>query len=172
MSHVAARSLFLFDLLFLQVDRERDVCHSVVGKSGSSSQVRDVLYMCRSHNAFVKNGDIHEELVESDILLSQRANEIVKLKSGDRQYWLVIELGIVQTIQKMNPAWPRCGKTDAEFAGELCVTTRHKSSCFFVTHLNETNFLCVSAKGFHDAVYAIPGKPKNNFHAPIQQSFH
>ena len=55
-----------------------------------------------THDAFIEDGNIHEELVERHILLCECANEIVELEARDRQYWLVVEFGIVETIQKMN----------------------------------------------------------------------
>src|SRR5690242_15326251 len=121
MSYVPAGSLFLFYFLFLQVNWKSDVCHAVVGESGSAGQVRNVFYMCRSHNTFVKDRNIHEELVEGHILLCECANEIVELKPGNRQYWLVVEFGIVEAIEEMNSARPRRGKTNTEFARELCI---------------------------------------------------
>src|SRR5215831_4182678 len=106
MSYGAARSLFLFDFFLLEVKRESDVRHSVVRQSSSTGQVSDVFHVCRSHNAFVKDGDIHKKLVERHILLRECPDEIVKLKPGDCKYRLVVKFGVVETIQKMNSAWP------------------------------------------------------------------
>src|SRR5215475_11548047 len=102
MSYVAARSLFLLDLFLLEVNRESYVSHSMVCKRDSAGQVSNVFDMCRSHDPFVKNGDIHEELVERNVLLSERADEVVKLQSGDCQYRLVVEFGVVEPVQEMN----------------------------------------------------------------------
>ena len=88
--NIAARSLLLLDLFFLQVNRESDVSHSVVRESGPTRQVGNILHVRRAHDAFVENCDIHEEFVERHILLRKCADEIVKLKTGDRQYWLGI----------------------------------------------------------------------------------
>ena len=71
-----------------------------------------LLYAYRLY-AFVKDCNIHEELVERHILLSECADEIVELKARDRQYRLVVQFRVVETIQKMNPAGPRGGETDA-----------------------------------------------------------
>src|SRR5262252_8746523 len=103
MRDVPARSLLLLDFLFLKINRKCDMSYAVIGECRPTSQVRNVLDMRRAHNAFVEHGDIHEELVEGDILLGVCTDKIVKLKTGDRQYWLSVELGIVEPIQKMNP---------------------------------------------------------------------
>src|ERR1051326_3104828 len=111
--NVAARSLLLLYLLFLEVNRESDVSHSVVRKSGPTGQVGNILHVSGTHDAFVEHGDIHVELVERYILLGKCANEIVKLKTCNRQYGLSVELGIVESVQKMNTARTRSSETDA-----------------------------------------------------------
>src|SRR5579863_3260757 len=104
MRDIAARSLFLLDLFLLDVNRKCDVRYGVVGKRGPACQFSDVLHMRRTHNAFVKNGDVHVKLVECHILLREGSDQIVKLKSCDRQNRLVVEFGVVETVEKMNTA--------------------------------------------------------------------
>ena len=110
MRDVAAGSLLLLDFLFLKVHRKGDVSNAAIGKGRSARQVGNVLHVGGAHDALVEDGDIHEEFVERHILLGERADQIVKLQSGDRQHGLAVELGVVQTIQQMNAArarkWP------------------------------------------------------------------
>src|ERR1051326_9360903 len=94
--NVAARSLLLLALFFLEVNRESDGSHSVVRKSGPTGQVGNILHVSGTHYSFVEHGDIHVELVERYILLGKCANEIVKLKTCNRRYRSWVYLGIAE----------------------------------------------------------------------------
>ena len=52
----------------------------------------------RSHDALVVNSDIHEQLVERDILLGVGADEVMKLQAGNGQHRLTIQFGVIQSI--------------------------------------------------------------------------
>src|SRR2546423_4925381 len=78
---------------------------------------------------------------------------------------------IKKTIKKVNPAGPGCRKATPNPAGELGISTRHKSGALFMTHLNKSNLLVMCAQGLHDSVDTISRKPEYEFDAPINQSF-
>ena len=88
--NVTTRSLLLLNLFFLNVNGETDMSHSVIRKGGPTCQVGNVLHMRWPHDAFVEDRDIHEKLVERQILLGKCTDEIVKLKTCDRQYRLSV----------------------------------------------------------------------------------
>src|SRR5207244_7590986 len=58
----------------------------------------------------------------------------------------------------------------AELPGMFCVRARHERGGFFVTNLNESNFVCAFAKRFHDPVDPIPWQPEYNINAPVVNS--
>src|ERR1051326_1492636 len=109
--------------------------------------------MCRPHNSLVIGGDIKVELVEGDILLRVRPDEIVELKSGDRQNRLAVELRVIKTIQEVNAAGAGGRKAHAKLACIFRVAARHEGRGFLMSHLNETDFFLPRAQSFHDAVY-------------------
>ena len=69
------------------------------------------------------------------------------------------------------PPGPGSGQTNAQLAGEFRIPARHERRGFFMPHLDETDLVLARAQRLHDAVDAIAGKPEDDFHAPIQQSF-
>src|SRR3954447_16881098 len=95
----------------------------------------------------------------------------MELQTCDREHWLMIKLGIVQTIQKMDSTRAGRGKTHSQFACELCVSTGHGRSRFLMPNLNETNLVLTNAKRLHDPVNAVAGKTENDFDAPVCQFF-
>ena len=50
------------------------------------------------HDAFVENGDIHEKLVESHVLLRIGSDQIVKLQPGDREHRLSVEFRVIEPV--------------------------------------------------------------------------
>src|SRR5947209_15421926 len=100
--NISLGALAIFEFVFLKVDRNRDVRNSTIGKSSSAGEINDVFYMSRAHHALVVNRNVHEELIEGDVLLRARANQIVKLQSSDGYDWLMVELGIVEAAQQVN----------------------------------------------------------------------
>jgi len=57
-----------------------------------------------THDALVEDANVHEQFVESDVLLRVGANKIVKLETCNREHRLVIKLRVVETVQEVNPA--------------------------------------------------------------------
>ena len=145
--------------------------NAVISHSSSTSQVGDVLYVRGTHDSLIENSNIREKFVEGYILLRVGSDEIVELQSSDRQHRLGVELGIVETIQQMDTAGTRRGETDSQLSCEFGIATCHESSSLFVPHLNKSNLVLVSSKRLHDAVDAVPRKPKNDLNAPINQRF-
>ncbi len=142
--------------------------YPVISKSRSACQIGDVLHMGRSHNAFVEDSNIHEKFVQRNVLLRERADEVVKLKPGNGQHRLAVELGVVESIQKMNPAGPGSGKTNSKLSCEFRVPACHKGCSLFVPHLDKTNLVLTGAERFHDPVDSIAWKTENNLYAPVQ----
>src|SRR5262245_12472182 len=120
--------------------------YSAITECHAASEVGQVLDVRRSHDSFIENSNVNEQLVESYILLSIGSDQIVKLKSGDRKNWLSVEFCVIEPIKEMNSAWARCCQTNPQFTGELCVSACHKRSSFFVSYLNETNLFLMSTK--------------------------
>ena len=78
--------------------------------------------MSRTHHSLVESGDVHENLVQIDILLVMRANEVMESMAGNRQNGLAVTLRIVEPVQKVNSTRPGCCDTDTQAAGEFGIS--------------------------------------------------
>ena len=73
--------------------------HEVRAPAQVTALVHDVLHVGRPHDPLVVQGHVHEELVEVDVLLIVRADEVVKGVAGDGEHRLAIELGVVESVE-------------------------------------------------------------------------
>src|SRR5207248_4736296 len=160
--NVALAALLFFDFLFLQIHGNGDVRNAAIGERRTAGEIYDVLHVGGAHDALVEDGDVHKKLVEGDILLSEGADEVVILQSGDRQNWGLVEFGVVEAVEQVNAAGAGGSEANTQLAGELGVSAGAESGGFLVAHLNETDFFFMGAQSFQDAVDAIAGQPKDN----------
>lgn len=70
-----------------------------IGQRGLDGFVDHVDDVRRPHDALVVGRDIHEELVEINVLLVMRADQIVEGMTGDCEHWLAIAFRIIQAVQ-------------------------------------------------------------------------
>ena len=76
---VAVRAARL-DFLNLNVDRNRYVSNSARSERCANCKIGDALHMRATHYAFVIRSNINKQLVQGNILLSQRSDEIAVLQ--------------------------------------------------------------------------------------------
>jgi hypothetical protein len=145
--------------------------NAAVGERRSASEFDEVFDVGWTHHSRVEHTDIFIQLVELDILLRERVKQIMELQAGDRQYRLAVELGVVQSVEQVNPARTRCGDTDTEPTGPFGVGARVEGRRLFMPHLNEMNLILVGAECFDDSVDAISGKAKDSIDIPFDESF-
>ena len=100
-----------------------------------------VANMLGSHDARTIHSDIFENLIEVDILLGVRVDQIVEVVPGDGQDRLAVHFGIVQAVEQMDATRAGSGHADAEPASVLGIGTGHERGSFLVSHLQKTNFL-------------------------------
>ena len=138
-------------------------------EGGLDRLVHHVVHVRGAHDALVELGDIHEELVEIDVLLVMRADEIVESVPRDREYRLPIALGIVEPIEQMDASGSRRRETDSEPARVLRVAARCERGRFLVSHLHEGDLLLPRAQCFEDAVDPVTGKSEDRIDAPFDE---
>ena len=63
-----------------------------------------------THHSLVEDGHVFEELVELDILLGQRSDQIVIMHASKRQYRLVVEFCVIEPVQQVDTARARCAR--------------------------------------------------------------
>src|ERR1700683_755861 len=126
----------------------------------------------RPHDALIEFGYVHKQLVQIDILLVVRADQIVKCVARDGQHRLAVTLRVVKTIQKVYATRARGSDAHSKPARILRVTAGGEGCGFFMPYLDELDFPLVRAQGFEDTVYTIARKAKNRVHAPPDQPLH
>src|SRR5262249_43091072 len=94
---------------------------TAIGQRGPAGELDDVLHMGGAHDPRVVDADVEEQLVELDVLLRQRVEQIMKLQSGDREHRLPIKLGVVESIEQMDAARTGSGDADAEATSPFCI---------------------------------------------------
>jgi hypothetical protein len=99
MRKVAFGGMLARDFFLLHVGRDGNVGDAPVCQGRAASQVDQVLDMIGSHSPLVEHSDILEQLIELHVLLGQSSDQVVKMEARQRQHWLTVELGIVQSIQ-------------------------------------------------------------------------
>jgi len=123
----------------------------------------------RSHHALVVGGDIHIQLVEIDILLVMRADQVVKGMAGDGQDRLQVAFRVIKAVQQMNASGAGGRKTNSKTAGELGIAAGGEGGRFLVPHLDESQFLLMRAQCLEDAVNAISGETENGIDSPLDE---
>ena len=78
--------------------------HTMPARGGPAGELHDVFHMRRPHDAGVVDTDIHEQLVELDVLLGVGVHEIMILQAGDGEHGRAIEFGVIKSVQEMNAA--------------------------------------------------------------------
>ena len=128
--------------------------------------------MRRTHDALVEDRDVHEELVEVDVLLVVHADEVVKGVAGDGEDGDLIALGVVEAVEQVDAAGAGGGDADADAAGVLGVADGGEGGGFFVADLDEAELVFVGAEGFEEAVDAVAGETEDGVDAPLEEAFY
>ncbi|HEX3943765.1 MAG TPA: hypothetical protein VHW69_06740 [Rhizomicrobium sp.] len=145
--------------------------YAAARESGAAGLFGDILHVRGAHYAFVVYADVHEELVERDVLLGVGADEVVELHAGDGENGLAVHFGVVEAVQKVDAAGSGGRDARADFAGEFCPGASHEGGRFFVPRLNESDALLILAQRFDDAVHAVARNAEDGVDAPVKHGF-
>ena len=110
-----------------------------------------------------------KSLIEIDVLLIMRADQVMKGVSGYRKHRHAVAFRVIQTIQKMNSARSGGGDTHTQLSRVFRIAARRKSCCFLMPDLDELDFFLPCPKRLEHTVNAISRKAKNHFHSPIEE---
>ena len=142
--HVALRRLSRH-ILLLEVHWKGDVRDAAISERRAAGEIGDVAHVRGAHDADVVLRDVDEQLVELDVLLGMRADQIVERHAGDRQDRRAVELGVIQAVQEMDAAGTGGGEADAQPARKLRIRARHERRGFLVTHLDKADLILAPA---------------------------
>src|SRR5438094_919574 len=124
----------------------------------------------RVAHVYVLVRDVLEETDQVDLLLIVAAKRDRLLLADDREHRLVIELGVVETVQEVDRARTGGRHADAQLTGELCVAAGGKGGDLLVAGLYELDPVAVFVERPHDAVDAVAGVPVDARHAPLVEA--
>ena len=80
---VSFRCFVAIDLEVLKIYRNRDVSHASLCQCRTARLISEILDMIRPHRPLIENACVNEQLVKLDILLRQRADQIVIMQSRE-----------------------------------------------------------------------------------------
>src|SRR5688500_4746997 len=126
--------------------------------------------MRRTHDTHAVFRDVHEDLVQLDILLRTCADEVVIRHAGNGEYRLTVQFCVVQTIEQMKSTRPGGREADTEAAREFRVPARHERCGLFMADLYEPDLLLFLAKRLHDAVDTVARQPEYGVNAPVLEN--
>ena len=165
--NIARGTLTFLEFLFLEVDWKGNMGHTAVSVCHATREIGDVFHVGWTHDPLVENCDIHEELVESHVLLGVGSDQVMELQPSDREHRLSVEFCVIEPVEQMNSPGTRSCQTDSHLAGEFGIPTGHERGGFLVANLYKSNLLLMRTKRLHNPVDSITREPEDDFHTPI-----
>jgi hypothetical protein len=153
----------------LDVVRHGDVRHGAARVGVANGQVHHRRNLRRVVDHLVVCRDVLVQLVHRDFLLVPGAEDRGLLRAGDGQHRHVVELGVVQAVQQVDPARPGGGQAHAELTGGLGVRGGHECGGLLVVDEDEPDLVLVPPQALHDPVDAVAGNPEHGIDAPFGQ---
>ena len=111
--------------------------------------------------------DIFEEGGQVDLLLVASAKRGQCLLSDDRDDRLVVELGVVETVQQMNRAWTGGCDANANLAGELRMAARHECRHLLMARLDELRIAAGPVESAEKRIDPVAGITVDAPNAPL-----
>jgi hypothetical protein len=93
----------------------------------------------------VELGHVVIEPVEVDLLLEVGSQYRRRLHARDGEHGLMVELGVVEPVEQMDPTWPGGCDAHADASGALGVTRRHERRRLLVMYEHESHPVLVAA---------------------------
>ncbi len=125
MGDVAVGAAFA-GVLQLDVDGDGDVGDTALHDGGADGEIHGRRHVRSTHDAVVVTGDVHEELVEFDVLLGEAVREIGVLHAGDGEHGLLIHFGVVEAVEEVDSAGAGGGEAHTQTTGEFGIGACHK----------------------------------------------
>ena len=136
-------------------------------RRGAAGKASDALNVLRPHDGNVVLGHVRKYCVELDVLLCGCPDQIVVRRPRQREDWLPVKLGVIETVEQVQPTRSRRRETHAESSRELGVCAGHERRRFFVSQLDKANLVLTFPHGLHDPVDAVTRQSEDDLDAPI-----
>jgi hypothetical protein len=155
----------------LDVVRHDDAGRRTLRTRDAQRTVDDVTHLLRRHDHLdVLARDVLEQHGKIDFLLVAPAERRPRLLPDDRDDRLVIELGVVETVQQVNGAGTGRREAHADLSRELGVRAGHEGRHLLVAHLHELERVARPVEGAHQAVDAVAGVAEDAPDAPFAEA--
>jgi hypothetical protein len=102
---------------------------------------------------------IHKQVVQLDILLAVRLDEVVELKACDGQHRLSIQFRVIKTVQQMNATRAGSGEAYSQLSSAFRIGARHEGGSFFMANLNEPDLIGPFRNASIIPLIPSPGNP-------------
>ncbi len=112
--------------------------------------------------------DVLEERLQVDLLLVVAAERRARLLADDRDDRLMVELRVVEAVQKMDRARARGRHADAHLARPLGVTARHERGHLLVPDLDELGLAFRAVERAEERVDAVARVAVDAVDAPLR----
>ena len=153
---------------FLHVVRNDETRHRALHCRNPHGAVDQMAHLFGSHRSMdILMRDVLEQRVKVDLLLIAPADCRSGGLADDRDDRLVIHLGVVEAVEKMDGAGARGGEADTDFASELRMTTRHEGAHLLVARLDELDAIPRAFERAHEAIDPVSGIAVDAPHAPV-----
>ncbi|SRR5258706_7197791 len=135
----------LFGIQVLHVLGYDDAGHSALGNRNAHGAVDQVAHLhCIGTGLYVLVRHVFEQVLQIDFLLVAAAKGRTSRLTHNGNYGLVVHLGIIESIQKMNSSWPRCRHAETYLACKFGVSAGHESGHLLVAYLDEIEQIFVT----------------------------
>ena len=124
----------------------------------------------RGASLYIVACDVLEERVQIDFLLEVSSKRRAHRLADDGQNRLMIQLRVVEPVQKMDRARPRRGEANAYFAGEFGMRRGHEGGLFFMSRLDKGEAILSAFKRAQNAVNPVTRIAVDPGSAPIRQT--
>src|SRR5438876_4702811 len=146
--------------------------HGAMAEGRLHRLVQHIHHVIGAGNPLVVGGNVHVKLVEIDVLLIMRTDQVVKRVSGDGEHGLSVALSVVETVQQMNSARTRGRQAHAKSAGIFRVAAGRESGGFLVPDLDEPDLVLIRPERLENSIDAVAGEAENSLDTPLDQAFH
>ena len=152
----------------LDVVGDDDAGHGALGLRDSHRAVDGVTHLRRGRDRDdVVTRHVLEEDGKVDLLLVVPADRRGSLLPDDGEDGRMVELGVVEAVQKVDRPGARGGEAHAHLAGPLCVAAGHEGGHLLVPGLDEIDLVGVPVERPEGRVDPVAGIAVDALHAPL-----
>src|SRR5215208_2939504 len=166
---VRARRFFVVHLSHVvRHDDAGDRAGGLRDANGPVDQVRSLLRDHQDLDELVRHVLVQADEVNLLLVVAPKAHAL--LLADDRHHWLVVESGVVETVEEVDGAGTGGSHAHAYLAGEFRVGARRERRYLLVGRLGELDPVADLVEGPEQPVDAVTGITVDPLHAPVGEA--